>query len=376
MVDESLQNFTIQTLPTIVSQSPGVNTFCVGEQLVLTASTVGPGHSYVWRRNGVRLTGQNDSVLRISTARLSDSGRYDAIVSGMCGAADTSAPMRVVMVPTTTAALDRTSLGVCAGGTIRVRAVGAGGNPTYVWRHGGVIVPGAVTALLELPARDASDTGDYDVIVTGLCGPPDTSAAVHVRLMKEPAIVSGLPARQIARPGSKVVFTISVTGDSLTFRWMRNGKDIPGAVRNTLEFDRVAIEDSGDYVVVVKGPCGIVTSDISRLDVEGEVVPTAVPEGRERAIAGSGRAVSIPHPARGTTRIPVELPAGMIPGAETRLHLFDTEGRLAADLSESFSRHDYREALLEADALPSGVYTCRLRLHGVEIPLGAIVVVR
>ena len=375
VIDESNQSFMIETAPTIISQSDGINTICLGDPLVLNASATGSGRFYVWRRNGLRLQGQTDSVLRILSTTRADSGVYDAIVSGPCAPADTSAPMRVVIVPETAVTLAPPSLGVCLGDTIRLQAQSSGGNLTYVWRHDGAVLPGATAATLELPAGDASDAGAYDVIAVGLCGPPDTSAVSEVRVMREPAIAGPL-AWRVVGPGTKVWFVFPVTGDSLTYQWRKNGNDIPGAVAASMVIDSVTVLDSGFYSLVVTNPCGVVISDPSRLDVDEELEPSAVPDDRARASLGVGRAFSIPHPARGTTRISVKLPAGVLAGAGTALHLFDTEGRLAADLTESFSRHEYREAILDADALPSGVYTCRLQLRGVEIPLGAIVVVR
>lgn len=66
--------------------------------------------------------------------------------------------------------------------------------------------------------------------------------------------------------GSKVVFRVEATGTPpLSYRWTRNGVDLPGATNEVLTLDRASNQDAGAYQVRIRNALGVVTSAAAQL---------------------------------------------------------------------------------------------------------------
>ena len=68
------------------------------------------------------------------------------------------------------------------------------------------------------------------------------------------------PLSQTVNEGRSVRFSVTATGHFLTYKWRKNGDDIPGATNATYELDAAAADQAGAYSVIVSNPLGSVTN--------------------------------------------------------------------------------------------------------------------
>ncbi len=79
-------------------------------------------------------------------------------------------------------------------------------------------------------------------------------------------------------PGTVIVLSIATLGDSLVYRWQRNGANLfPGpsgtgsivgdVTQPTLYVTNCSPADSGAYTCAVLSPCGAVTTSVSQVTV-------------------------------------------------------------------------------------------------------------
>ncbi len=93
-----------------------------------------------------------------------------------------------------------------------------------------------------------------------------------------PPSITGQPSNQSTCPGSSVSFSVTATGDGLSYQWKKDGSDISGATGSTYTISSPAETDEGSYTVVVTGDCGTpVTSDAATLTVKAEPAITGQP---------------------------------------------------------------------------------------------------
>jgi hypothetical protein len=97
----------------------------------------------------------------------------------------------------------------------------------------------------------------------------------EIRVNGIPAPIGAIPPEITLDPASQSVFTLSrvtfnfaATGTSpLVNQWRKNGEDIPGETGPTLFFNSIALDDAGEYDVVVANSAGSATSQVATLTV-------------------------------------------------------------------------------------------------------------
>lgn len=162
--------------------------------------------------------------------------------------------------------------GICSNGSATFSVTAAGTAPlTYQWRKDGTAISGATNASYTISSVSATHAGSYTVVVTNKAGTVTSSAATLV--VNAPPTVTTQPISQAACAGKSVLFTTSATGTApLSYQWQKNGADIPGATTAMYTINGVVPADAGSYAVVVRNPCGSVTSSIAVLSMD--VPPT------------------------------------------------------------------------------------------------------
>lgn len=192
--------------------------------------------------------------------RIADDTNY------LSGGADLRTKFRdiaFVSVPVFT--LNPVTQSVREGSTVNFTVL-ATGSPTYQWRKGGVDLPGETSTTLTLTGVDDSDEGSYDCVATSTGGSA-TSSAASLTVVMDPAITSGPGGPYTLDVTNVASFSITATGDSLSYQWRKDGVDIPGANSNGYIFTTTSPSDSGDYDCVVTNPYDSVTSPAANLTV-------------------------------------------------------------------------------------------------------------
>ncbi|HEY9153598.1 MAG TPA: immunoglobulin domain-containing protein, partial [Opitutaceae bacterium] len=181
-----------------------------------------------------------------------------------------------------------TSQTVTAGANVTFTVVAAGTTPTYQWQKGGTNIAGATNASLMLNSVQASDAGNYTVVVSNSAGNVTSSiAALTVNAAQAAPVITQQPDSQTVGPGSSVTFTGAASGTGLTYKWQKGGVDIPGATATSLTLPNVQAGDAGNYTFTATNTEGIAISQIATLVVDtpkpGRLVNLSV-----RSQAGTG----------------------------------------------------------------------------------------
>lgn len=165
----------------------------------ITTVSTGP-LSYQWFRNGsplsdgVKYTGTTAATLVINNASEADEGLFSVVATHLFTSdsqASQAAPLTVLGLPEVTSPPADTT--VLVGETITLSAgVQAAGPFTLQWQKDGVdlsdggAISGATTATLTIEPSQASDSGDYTLVITNSLGTV-TSPAAEVRSVPNPA---------------------------------------------------------------------------------------------------------------------------------------------------------------------------------------------
>jgi surface antigen/pimeloyl-ACP methyl ester carboxylesterase len=87
---------------------------------------------------------------------------------------------------------------------------------------------------------------------------------IHVSIA--PPTIASQPTSQTAQAGANVTFSVVATGTPpMSYQWLFNGANIPGATSSTLTLNSVGAVDSGAYSVVVWNSHGSATSAAAQL---------------------------------------------------------------------------------------------------------------
>jgi len=91
---------------------------------------------------------------------------------------------------------------------------------------------------------DTPSAGLHTYTVTATregCGSNTASTSVTVQA---PTAITGQPVSATKCAGESVTFSVSATGDGLTYQWRKNGANIPGATGSSLAIAAVAVADA------------------------------------------------------------------------------------------------------------------------------------
>jgi outer membrane protein assembly factor BamB len=281
-VTSQVARLTVQVCvsPMITAQPLGA-TKCVGESVTFSVTATGTDLAYQWHKDGTALGGATSSSYTISAVAPGHAGNFYCVVSGACGEPVTSQPatLTVNSPPAITGQPSAATRNVGESVTFLVTATGSG--LTYQWRKGGVNIGGATWSTYTIPSVAMADAGNYDCVVSGVCGAPVTSQ-VATLTVNQPALAPSITAQPQSRTnvaGTTSTFCVTATGTPpLTYQWLKDGLaltdggNVSGATTTCLTLTGVQPADAGGYMVLVTNLTGSVTSQVATLTV-GLVAP-------------------------------------------------------------------------------------------------------
>ncbi|MBI4929429.1 MAG: PKD domain-containing protein, partial [Bacteroidetes bacterium] len=242
----------IPSAPTAGSNSP----ICSGQDLSLTANTVG-GATYSWNGpNGFTSTSQNPVI---SPASTTDAGTYTVnLTASGCTSPDATVSITINQTPAIPAAGSNSP--ICEGQNLSLTAT-AGGSPTYSWNG-----PNSFTSTLQNPTiagATTADAGTYTVNVTEN-GCTSVDSTVNV-------IINQTPAAPAAGSNTPVCSgqTLSLTASTIvgvTYSWSGPNGFTSTAQNPTII--NVTVAASGTYSVFASiggctGPVGITSVTVN-----------------------------------------------------------------------------------------------------------------
>jgi alpha-tubulin suppressor-like RCC1 family protein len=140
--------------------------------------------------------------------------------------------------------------------------VSATGTPPlfFQWQHNGNDVPGATNSFFSILEFQEGDAGAYSVIVSNDHGEAISQVSMLAIIDAPPAVAVSFP-QVLSFRGASTVLTATFEGSTpMSFQWMKDGVNIPGATSASLDLSPVAADAEGNYTVAVSNDFGSQTS--------------------------------------------------------------------------------------------------------------------
>lgn len=364
-------NLASALTPTAVDIIPSLTSALVpiqataGEMVTLAVAASGSEpFTYVWRKNGVILESESGSSLVFPSVNPGDGGTYSVTVSNAAGSAFSEARLTVLSpVPELGQALeaeDRLWLTGGAGPWQRTTTVSWDGEDsaasgTIGAREESILTttvtgPGYFTFRWKVDSEPGGDwlrffvNGQEREAISGSAGwelvahevPAGThtlrwtyskDASVSVGADKGyvdaftwtpdaslPPLITTQPMSQTVAVGGTAVFSVGVlSARPVTYQWFKGEDPIPGADESVLTLSPVALENAGEYSVVVLNDAAVSTSSaVALLTV---VVPTApaIVSDPQGAVVSQGSYFSLSVVASGTAPFTYQWLLGALP---------------------------------------------------------------
>jgi hypothetical protein len=292
-IESDAATLTINVAPSILTQ-PVSQIVCEGSQVTFAVEATGTEPLfYQWMKDGAEISGANEDTYSIPCVTANDVGCYSVTVSNSCGQIESdsatldvgskpeiknqsvmrAAPMMAMMAP---AAIETppsitaqpSSQSVCEGSAVTFSAECEGaGSMYYQWMKDDEIIPGADSKRYTIFDTTPDQAGEYKVVVSNCYGSVESSAAI-LSVTKPPMFVIVQPSCLVTSPGKSATFKVTAMGDEpLSYQWIKDGFEIPGANSAIYTVQNVNMDDAGYYGVVVSNSCCSTESNIVTLKV-------------------------------------------------------------------------------------------------------------
>jgi DNA/RNA endonuclease G (NUC1) len=271
-------------LPAIAAPPTG-QVVAAGGTAVFSVSATGDAPlSYQWMLDGEDLADATSDTLLLTNVGLANAGNYTVRVTNLVGSVTSSTASLVVTGISPQIRVNPSPIAAVAGTTENF-VVGAVGSPTltYQWRKDGVAIPGATFPVLTLTSVQQADEGTYDVVVANGVEPSVASVPAIMTVAPASPEFTQQPTNRTIQAGGSASFTVAAYGSApLSFRWRRDGVDIPeggsfsGAQTATLTLNNAQLTDGGLIDVVVSNLLGVATSSAALLTVNPAPTTTSL----------------------------------------------------------------------------------------------------
>ena len=313
LIDSTYKVSLTVNLPPNVITDPINKTVCLGDSIYFRVVASGTGVTYQWKKgnlnlvNGPNVNGATADTLKLTNISIADSSvLYHVVVSGACSPKDSSIYVSLTVNTPPSVITEPINQLVCLGNATYFFIKENGIGLTYNWRKGnsslinGVNISGANKDTLRFNNVSLLDTAsNYNVIVTGLCAPSDTSVFVSLKTNIPPVILNQ-PTNQSVCSGNNALFNVSAIGAGITYQWRKgnvnlvNSGLITGATTDSLTIIGATNADTSSfYNVVITGNC--LTSIISNsVKLTVNPLPVATVGGSLKVCVGNTLVLNTP----------------------------------------------------------------------------------
>ena len=298
-VDSDVVTLTVESPPAI-TELTGSMSLVDGDSVVLSVTAVGTAPiTYQWSKGGVAVDGATGLTLSLANVAPSDGDDYMVAVSNGAGRVESESITVTVVQPASIVSQPEGGSAV-QGDTFMMSVVAAGTEPiSYQWQKGGQVVEGASGSSLSLANVEATDSGDYHVVVSNQAG-TETSDTVTLTV-ESPPVITQLTESLSAVEGDTVEMRVTAVGTApLLYQWSKGGVAVDGATGGTLSLANVAPSDADDYKVAVSNGAGRVESELITVTV---VQPASIVSQPEGGSAVLGETFTLSAVAAGTEPI-------------------------------------------------------------------------
>jgi PKD repeat protein len=225
----------VDPLPVASILANNDSVFCNGRHTYLEAA-YSNSYTYQWKRFGLELAGETDSVLLVTSA-----GDYTVLVRSDKGCPAESSPrsINVLTLPPASAVVFGKS-SICPGDSALLYA-NTGTGLRYRWMRGNIWFPDDTTVVIS-----TYTAGLFRVLVTDLNGCTDTSAVVEVKASAA-ASIDSIVGPQVTTLGMPATFHV-ITPDAKRFFWSSLHAGIAGQGNDSVD---VTWNETGTFALVL-----------------------------------------------------------------------------------------------------------------------------
>jgi hypothetical protein len=209
-VTSAVATLTVLVPPGITTQ-PQSLTVTQGQSASFSVVASGTAPlSYQWSFNSVALSGATSSTLTLTNAQATDAGSYTAVVANPGGSITSEVATLTVNIPPGITTQPQ-SLTVTQGQSALLSVVANGTAPlSYQWSLNSTALSGATSSNLTLTNVQASDTGNYTVVVTNVAGSVTSAVAMLTVTNPAPPAPPSLGAAGMTTNGFAFQLSVSV----------------------------------------------------------------------------------------------------------------------------------------------------------------------
>lgn len=261
--------------PVILRQPVG-GVLGTGVSYSLSIEAVGVELAYQWFKDGEALLNANSESFTLYAESSEVAGSYTVVVSNSFGEATSAAasievadfPVQIVSQPESLTAL--------AGESLFFEVELEGSLPYSInWYKNGVLISGASTTRLSIPAVTVSDSGEYQARVSNAFlaeGVWSEVATLEVReLNLAPRFVKH-PESGYWQVGDAFVLSAAVEGSfPFTYQWFKDGVALSGENERVLVRESTATGDDGNYQLEARNAFGVERSVQARVRIIGDI---------------------------------------------------------------------------------------------------------
>ncbi len=263
------------SLPATITLQPKSETGCIGESLNIIIIATGTNLTYQWYKDGAPV-GTDNPAYNIPAFAAGDAGVYRCEITNGCGTVVSDNAVISSGIATNITA-HPVSASRCTGNDVSFFVAANGSDLTWQWKKDGVIISddsritGSNTNSLSITGILISDFGTYTCNVIGSCGTITSNGAVLT--VYHPVSITSQPANLTACNGDNAVFTVTATGDNLTYSWQKNGLPIvPAQTSSSLVLTGVDNSHEGIYNCIVSNSCSFEISTSADLVVNDNLI--------------------------------------------------------------------------------------------------------
>ena len=288
---------TVNTAAAFTAQ-PASTTGCTGGSASFSVTGTGSGLTYNWQVSTDGGLTWNNLSPAVTTATLTLTGvtagmnnnQYHCVISGTCTAVGIISSAATLTLDNAIAFTSQpTSAGVCAGTDVTFTVAATGTGLAYNWQvstNGGTtwanVSPVNTTNTITIVAPTVAMSGyQYRCVASGNCNPGGLNSNTATLTVNTSVTMNSQPSDIIGCTGAAAVFTVNVTGSSITYQWqvsvggapfvdLTNTTPYSGVNTNTLTINPATGLNGNRYRLNASGaPCGgIITSNSALLDVK------------------------------------------------------------------------------------------------------------